>query len=138
MFCPDTGSSYENFLFIQDGKASVGSLRTTYLRFPSGQDALLGCERTLKEELEHACVHCIFVVVTGLSRYETVKHLKALNSHEMGKLFFTVLDPGSFLHISYSRVMLEAGRQKHNSIFRTSLLKGFIICLLVFVDPSKQ
>lgn len=113
-------------------------LRTTYLRLPSGQDAQLGCERTLKEEQEHACVHCIFVVVSGLSRYETVKHLKALNFHEMGKLFFTVLDPGSFLHISYCCAMLEAERQKHNSIFCTSLLKGFIICLLFFVGPFKQ
>lgn len=41
----------------------------------------------LKEELEHDYVHCICVVVTGLSRYEAVKHLKALNFHEMGKHF---------------------------------------------------
>jgi len=112
MFCPGTGSSYENFLFIQDKKASVGSLRTSYLSLPSRQDAQLGCEWTLKEELIHAWGCCIFVVVTGLSRYETVKHLKALNFQEMGKLISTVShSPGVFLHISYSCVMLETGRQ---------------------------
>lgn len=68
MFCPGTGSCCGNVLFIQDEKAPVLSLRTTWLRLPSGQGAQLGCERRLKEELEHACVHCVLIVATGLSR----------------------------------------------------------------------
>lgn len=60
----------------------------TYLRLPSNQDAQLGCVRILKEELEHAFWYCIFVVATGLSRYETLKCSKAFTFHGMRRLLY--------------------------------------------------
>lgn len=68
----------------------------TYLRLPGSQDAQPGCVTILKEELKHACWHCIFVGGTGLSRCETLKCSKAFTFHGMRRL----------LHSSRSRKFL--------------------------------